>query len=216
MRSHHGWDASVNNAQDLARGSAVDGVAVGLSEELHTATLRQVQLGEIIAALTSHGELVLSRTGTACASAQAGGAPMPEAASMGIGDVPAAELVRGADELACVDAPADEAELRRLLGQHAALMARVAELQAELDEAHRHVAHLKTALETNRTIGAAVGVLMAKHAATQGEAFDLLRVISQTTNRKLYEIAEEVLLTGTLPCPPARKVQRLANRAHLG
>jgi hypothetical protein len=60
---------------------------------------------------------------------------------------------------------------------------------------------LQRALETSRRIGIAIGVLMAHHQLTQTQAFDLLRVASQSTNRKIRDIAEDVTLTGILPFP---------------
>lgn len=64
----------------------------------------------------------------------------------------------------------------------------------------RHVdaANLKRALETNRDIGAAIGVLMTLHKVTRNQAFDLLRVASQNTHRKLADIARDVIETGSL------------------
>lgn len=69
----------------------------------------------------------------------------------------------------------------------------------------RHVEHLETALHTNRRIGVAVGVLMTTHKVTDEQAFDLLRIASQNTNRKLAEVASDVVETGTLDVrPPSR------------
>ncbi|WP_076258653.1 ANTAR domain-containing protein [Intrasporangium flavum] len=71
--------------------------------------------------------------------------------------------------------------------------------------AHRAVAlrlerdNLRVALETNRSISAAVGVLMGLHHVTQDDAFDLLVRASQNRNRKLRDIAEDVIRTGVLP-----------------
>jgi AmiR/NasT family two-component response regulator len=45
----------------------------------------------------------------------------------------------------------------------------------------------------------AIGILMAIRRIGQDEAFDLLRMVSQRTNRKLREIADEVVHTGQLP-----------------
>ena len=59
--------------------------------------------------------------------------------------------------------------------------------------------NLKAALDSSRTIGAAIGVLMAYHRVTQDEAFDLLRVASQHLHRKLRDVAVEVTETGVLP-----------------
>jgi hypothetical protein len=54
------------------------------------------------------------------------------------------------------------------------------------------------ALQSNRDIGAALGVLMARLLVTREQAFDLMRIASQRSNRKLREIATDVLETGTL------------------
>jgi hypothetical protein len=52
--------------------------------------------------------------------------------------------------------------------------------------------NLSKALESNREIGVAVGILMSKHQLSRVEAFDLLRIASQNTNRRLVTIATEV------------------------
>jgi hypothetical protein len=59
--------------------------------------------------------------------------------------------------------------------------------------------NLARALESNREIGVAMGVLMAKHNVTREQAFGLLRVASQDSNRRLSELAVEVADTGELP-----------------
>jgi hypothetical protein len=65
--------------------------------------------------------------------------------------------------------------------------------------------HLERALASNRNIGVAIGILMARHLVTQPEAFDLLRVASQHTHRKLADIAFDVIDTGMLEYPGPRK-----------
>lgn len=55
------------------------------------------------------------------------------------------------------------------------------------------VRNLTTALDSNRRIATAIGILMSRHHCTQQQAFDLLRSSSQTTNRKLRDIAEDIL-----------------------
>jgi hypothetical protein len=62
-------------------------------------------------------------------------------------------------------------------------------------------AQLARGLESNREIGVAMGVLMAQHKITRSQAFDLLRITSQHTHRKLADIAVEVADTGTLELP---------------
>jgi hypothetical protein len=62
-------------------------------------------------------------------------------------------------------------------------------------------AHLARALASNREIGVAMGVLMAQHKISREQAFDLLRITSQHTHRKLADIAADVADTGTLELP---------------
>ena len=73
------------------------------------------------------------------------------------------------------------------------------EPSAELLEVQAQVAHPESVLKRNREISAAVGILMCRHRMTQADAFDRLRRKSQTTHRKLYDIALEVLQAGELP-----------------
>ena len=63
------------------------------------------------------------------------------------------------------------------------------------------IENLERALETNRDIGTAIGVLMGLHRTTREHAFDLLRQVSQTTHRKVSEIARMVAETGSLDQP---------------
>ena len=71
--------------------------------------------------------------------------------------------------------------------------------QARLVEtAARHqgeAANLQIALNTNRDIGVAVGIVMANEGLDRDEAFALLSRVSQTSNRKLHAIALEVVRT---------------------
>jgi hypothetical protein len=66
------------------------------------------------------------------------------------------------------------------------------------ERAHTEAANLKIALERSRTIGAAVGILMAARRITYSAAFQALTSTSQRLNRKLHDVAEDVLLTGAL------------------
>jgi hypothetical protein len=76
------------------------------------------------------------------------------------------------------------------------------------------VRNLERALASNRQIGVAMGVLMHEHRLTQVEAFDVLRAASQDSNRKLADVALEVVDTGTLTIRgwPARPEARLERR----
>jgi len=59
--------------------------------------------------------------------------------------------------------------------------------------------HLSRAVESNREIGVAMGILMANKHLTQNEAFTQLRGASQDLHRKLREVAADVIYTGALP-----------------
>ena len=72
---------------------------------------------------------------------------------------------------------------------------------------HDKANHLARALETNREIGVAMGIMMASGKLTAQQAFDQLRVASQNLNRKLHDIATDVARTGQLP-PALLKIVR--------
>jgi len=80
--------------------------------------------------------------------------------------------------------------------------------------ANDRVRNLQRALASNRQIGVAIGVLMLEHRLTQAQAFDVLRAASQDSNRKLTDVAIEVIDTGTLNIRgwPANPKKRLAIR----
>jgi GAF domain-containing protein len=79
-----------------------------------------------------------------------------------------------------------------LYADHAAVaLARVSERVA--------AENLRAALQTNREIAMAIGILMNAHRLTKDQAFDLLRVASQHRHRKVHDLAAQVVLTGELP-----------------
>jgi hypothetical protein len=84
----------------------------------------------------------------------------------------------------------------------AASLAVILAAEGELAIAHaaaaEKAAHLEKALQTNRDIGIAVGILMSHHRINPQTAFDLLKRASQNKHRKLASIAADVIYTGTL------------------
>ena len=64
---------------------------------------------------------------------------------------------------------------------------------------------LQHALSSNREIGMAMGVIMALRRVSQREAFAVLTRASQYLNRKLQDVAAEVVETGQVPERPARR-----------
>jgi ANTAR domain/GAF domain len=79
-----------------------------------------------------------------------------------------------------------------------------------LNEAEDQATNLEAALESSRSIGVALGVLMSARKVTQEQAFDLLRVASQNLHRKLRAVAVEVAEPGTLPELRATRSARTA------
>ena len=55
------------------------------------------------------------------------------------------------------------------------------------------VSQLEVARDSNRRIGMAMGIVMRQLQVDESLAFDELRRISQNTNRKLREVAEDVI-----------------------
>ncbi|TWD82154.1 response regulator receiver and ANTAR domain protein [Kribbella amoyensis] len=107
-------------------------------------------------------------------------------------------LTAGADDY--IVKPFDAAELLARLRVH-----------HELHQLREHVlstsaqesAELRKALASNRRIGTALGVLMTRLHLTEAQAFDVLSAASQRSNRKLRDLADEIILTGDLPADRA-------------
>ncbi len=87
---------------------------------------------------------------------------------------------------------ADQLPLAAIFASYASLVL-LNELKAD------QIYHLELALDSNREIGVAIGILMAQNRSTHDEALDQLLSASQHLNRKLRDIAGEVNQTGQLP-----------------
>lgn len=84
----------------------------------------------------------------------------------------------------------------RLVAELAELELRTAAATAELARGN---ATLQEALETRTIIGQAQGMLMVRERISADQAFDILRRASQRTNRKLRDIAGELVARATEP-----------------
>jgi AmiR/NasT family two-component response regulator len=71
----------------------------------------------------------------------------------------------------------------------------IAELQAEGLVSQKYAAELQRALMSSRTIGTAIGILMAGRGIGQAEAFAVLQTASQHSNRKLRDLATDLVET---------------------
>lgn len=60
-------------------------------------------------------------------------------------------------------------------------------------------ANLQIALASNREIGMAMGIVMKCSGCTPDDAFGILRRTSQDANRKLRDVASDIVLTGDVP-----------------
>jgi GAF domain-containing protein len=83
----------------------------------------------------------------------------------------------------------DDVEIARILGAHAAIAVR----RLRRDDA------VGRAIDSRTLIGQATGVVMAKYGVTQDQAFAVLTRCSQAANRKLRDLAVEVVRTQALP-----------------
>jgi hypothetical protein len=82
----------------------------------------------------------------------------------------------------------DEAEARSLVDREM-----IAELQADGVLGRKHAAELERALVTSRTIGAAIGILMASRNIGQEEALTVLKGASSRSNTKMRDVAETIV-----------------------
>ncbi len=108
-------------------------------------------------------------------------------------------LLSGADDY--LSKPFEPAELLarvdvldRLARRHA----------AELDAAASRIDGLNEALGSNRRIGFAVGILMAREGLTEEQAFARLREVSNRSNLRVRDLADRVVETGWLDPPRTR------------
>ncbi len=70
--------------------------------------------------------------------------------------------------------------------------------------AARESEHRGLAMVSRLVIGQAEGIIMERYKLTAEQAFDLLRHLSENSNRKLFLVAEELVATGTTVGLPHR------------
>lgn len=83
---------------------------------------------------------------------------------------------------------ADASEARALIDRDM-----IAELQRDGVLSQAHAAEMDRALKSSRTIGAAIGLIMGSRNLSENEAFEVLRTASQNSNRKLRELAADLV-----------------------
>ncbi len=82
------------------------------------------------------------------------------------------------------------------------LVRQQAEMVLEAAAADARAAHLEVALASNRTVATAIGIVMAREHLTAQAAFARLRQVSNELNRRVVDLADQVVLTGALPTSP--------------
>jgi anti-anti-sigma factor len=128
----------------------------------------------------------------------------PRARSLGISAILSSPLVADGQPVGALNiysrtALAFAAKEQELAATFAAEASRV--LTAALAVDDHMTERLQEALRTRELIAEAQGVIMARQGVGENEAFDILRHLSQTTNRSLRERAEAVV-DSTQPTPP--------------
>lgn len=121
-----------------------------------------------------------------------------EARRIGIGAVLSTPLVHnGGEAIGALNVYADspafadaDVEAAALIGEHAAILVGYARALTDSSLLNEQ---LRQAVATREIIGTAKGILMQTQSCTRDEAFAILRRASQRENRKLRDIAEELV-----------------------
>ena len=111
--------------------------------------------------------------------------------------VPAAQLAAGLNVYA-VTAEAFTDEHRRVARQFADLAAVALSNMHTLQDARGLAENLRVAMESRSVIEQAKGVLIERHEVTADQAFRLLVAVSMRTNRKLRDLADQLVRTGEI------------------
>jgi GAF domain-containing protein len=93
----------------------------------------------------------------------------------------------------------DDLDVAHILAQHGS---------AAIDSARR-VDTLTQAVDARRLVGQAMGILMERHDLDEIRAFEVLRRYSMDSNRKLRDVAQELIETRKLPSTHRARSQTL-------
>lgn len=98
-----------------------------------------------------------------------------------------------------VDSRADAADVRMTAIEAAAGVDRqmIDDLQAAGVLSRRHAAQMEEALRSSRTIGIALGIVMTSRGVGPDQAFTLLQEASSRSNRKIRDLAAEIVTDGS-------------------
>ena len=65
--------------------------------------------------------------------------------------------------------------------------------------AAQQIESLQVAVDHRTTTGKAIGIVMERYGLTDDQALDVLRRLSSQANRRIYDIALDLIATGNLP-----------------
>lgn len=126
------------------------------------------------------------------------------ASSLGVRSMLSLRLPVGGDDFAGINFYSREVAAFTVADVNVgAVIIPVAALAVESYMREHDYENLSRALESNRQISTAIGILMVTHKISDEAAFALLRKTSMDLNRKLAHVADEVKLTGALPEKPS-------------
>jgi GAF domain-containing protein len=119
------------------------------------------------------------------------------ARELGVGSMLAVQLFVDAENLGALNLVSRQAYAFDDESEHVALL--FASHASVAMSGERVRGHLKAAVTTRELIGQAQGILMERFKITGEIAFHMLMLISQDSNRKLRDIADDLVATGELP-----------------
>ena len=119
------------------------------------------------------------------------------ARELGVGSMLAVQLFVDDQNLGALNLTSREADAFDDESEHVALL--FASHAAVAMTGERAVGQLRAAVTSRELIGQAQGILMERFKITAELAFQMLMLASQDTNRKLRDIADELVSTGQLP-----------------
>jgi GAF domain-containing protein len=119
------------------------------------------------------------------------------ARELGVGSMLAVQLFVDRENLGALNLVSREVNAFDDESEHVALL--FASHAAVAMSGERARGHLQAAVSTREVIGQAQGILMERFKITGEMAFHMLMLASQDSNRKLRDIADELVSTGQLP-----------------
>ncbi|MEO7260429.1 MAG: GAF and ANTAR domain-containing protein [Jatrophihabitantaceae bacterium] len=119
------------------------------------------------------------------------------ASELGVGSMLAVQLFVDGENMGALNLTSRQANAFDDESEHVALM--FASHASVAMSGERARGHLQAAVSTREVIGQAQGILMERFKITGEMAFHMLMLASQDSNRKLREIADELVSTGALP-----------------